>query len=332
MTELVSISMLAYNHAPWIEQAIMSIVNQKTEYPFRLYVHDDASTDGTAEIIQRLAEKYPDKITAILQKENQYSKGVNITQGIIRPKMKGEYIALCEGDDYWVDEYKLQKQVSYMESHPDCSLCFSDAMVVDTNGNKIRNFFDNRSWNDKKINAKLKQKGGADFSVEEMLLLDFTPTASLMCSKNAYDELKQFSLSLDLLVRLVTASMGYAHFHNEVFSAYRTGNASSASGSIQKTYEKLKTSFYDTHCRILNEFDDYTGHRYTETIHHVMKRKEIDLLFNSGKEYYKKILKHECYKELTAKKRMKVLAKLYFEKPVRVYKRLKYKNDFLAKM
>ena len=332
MTELVSISMLAYNHAPWIEQAIMSIVNQKTEYPFRLYVHDDASTDGTAEIIQRLAEKYPDKITAILQKENQYSKGVNITQGIIRPKMKGEYIALCEGDDYWVDENKLQKQVSFMESHPDCSLCFSDAMVVDTNGNKIRNFFDNRSWNDKKINAKLKQKGGADFSVEEMLLLDFTPTASLMCSKNAYDELKQFSLSLDLLVRLVTASMGYAHFHNEVFSAYRTGNASSASGSIQKTYEKLKTSFYDTHCRILNEFDDYTGHRYTETIHHVMKRKEIDLLFNSGKEYYKKILKHECYKELTAKKRMKVLAKLYFEKPVRVYKRLKYKNDFLAKM
>ena len=166
MTELVSISMLAYNHAPWIEQAIMSIVNQKTEYPFRLYVHDDASTDGTAEIIQRLAEKYPDKITAILQKENQYSKGVNITQGIIRPKMKGEYIALCEGDDYWVDEYKLQKQVSYMESHPDCSLCFSDAMVVDTDGNRIRNFFDNRSWNDKKINAKLKQKGGADFSVE----------------------------------------------------------------------------------------------------------------------------------------------------------------------
>ena len=332
MDEKVSIYVIAYNHAPWIEKSIRSIVEQKTSFNFKLYIHDDASTDGTTEIIRRLSNEYPERIVPLYEEENQYSKGISIVKTFLFPKLHGKYIAFCEGDDYWFDQEKLQKQVDYMESHPECTLCFSNAVTIDTNGRVIKPFFSERSWNDKMINKKLKAADGADFTVEEMILLDFTPTASHLYRIEAIDEIKKFRHSLDLLTRLVTTNMGYAHYHNEIFTAYRIGNVNSASGSIIKSYEKLKKSFLDLHTKILQDFDDYTSFQFTDVIHHEIKRKEIELYFNAGKEYYKKIKEHECYNELTMKKKMKIFAKLYFSDFVRFYKKTKYKNDVLAEM
>ena len=332
MSELVSVYMITYNHAPWIEKAIRSIMSQITDFEYKLYVHDDASTDGTTEIVKRLSEEFPDKIMAFFEEENQYSKGVKITRTIISPHFKGKYIASCEGDDYWVDQYKLQKQVDYMESHPDCTLCFSNAIIVDTENRKIKKFFSVRSWNDKNINKKLKSKTGADFSIEEVILLDFTPTASNLYRREAYDEICRFKNGLDLLTRLVTTSMGYAHYHSEVFTAYRTGNSASASGSIMRSFDKLKISYLDKHTDILNEFDEYTDYKYTEIIQHEIKRKEIELYYNAGKEYYKKIKKHELYRELTAIKKIKIFSIQHLGSIVKIYKRMRYKNNTLRKM
>lgn len=129
---MVSICVLSYNHEKYLRDCLDGIVMQKTSFPIEAWVHDDASTDSSADIIKEYQQKYPDIIKPILQKENQYSKlhgGILAT--IVFPQCIGKYIALCEGDDYWTDPYKLQKQVDYMESHPECAVCFHPVMVHD---------------------------------------------------------------------------------------------------------------------------------------------------------------------------------------------------------
>lgn len=120
---VVSICCATYNHAPYIRQCIDGFVMQKTIFPFEILIHDDASTDGTQDVIREYATKYPDLIKPIYQKENQYSKGVKVSLTYNYSRAKGKYVALCEGDDYWIDPYKLQKQVDFLESHPDYAMC-----------------------------------------------------------------------------------------------------------------------------------------------------------------------------------------------------------------
>ena len=117
-TVMLSILCIAYNQEKYIADALNGFLMQKTNFKFEVIVHDDASTDHTAAIIQKYEEQYPDVITAICQKENQYSKGVRITNEILLPKARGKYIAVCEGDDYWTEPLKLQKQVDILEQNP----------------------------------------------------------------------------------------------------------------------------------------------------------------------------------------------------------------------
>ena len=119
---LVSIQCLVYNHEPYLRQCLDGFVMQRTNFKFEAIVHDDVSTDGSAAIIREYAEKYPDIIKPIFEIENQYSKHDGSLDRIMRDACKGKYIALCEGDDYWIDPLKLQKQFEYMESYPECSL------------------------------------------------------------------------------------------------------------------------------------------------------------------------------------------------------------------
>lgn len=124
-TPLVAIKCAVYNHEPYLRQCLDGFVMQKTNFAFEVIVHDDASTDGSATIIREYAEKYPDIIKPIYETENQYSKKDGslgrIMDAAIHPNVK--YIAMCEGDDYWIDPYKLQKQLDFLESHLDYSLC-----------------------------------------------------------------------------------------------------------------------------------------------------------------------------------------------------------------
>lgn len=123
-TPLVSICSITYNHAPYIRQCLDGFLMQKTKFRYEIIIHDDASTDGTTEIIKEYAEKHPDLITPIFQKENQYSKGIRgMFPRFCFPHAKGKYIALCEGDDYWTDPLKLQKQVDFLEANPEYVMC-----------------------------------------------------------------------------------------------------------------------------------------------------------------------------------------------------------------
>jgi len=119
---LVSIQCLIYNHEPYLRKCLNGFVIQKTSFKFEAIVHDDVSTDGSADIIKEYAEKYPDIIKPIYEKENQYSKHDGSLNKIMNNACLGKYIAFCEGDDYWTDPYKLQKQVDFLESNSDYGL------------------------------------------------------------------------------------------------------------------------------------------------------------------------------------------------------------------
>jgi len=115
---LVSVSVITYNHEKYIRQCLDGILMQNVSFPYEVLVHDDASPDGTADIIREYEAKYPGIIKPIYQTENQYSQGKDVSKFNF-DRACGKYLAFCEGDDYWTDPGKLQKQVDFLEAHPE---------------------------------------------------------------------------------------------------------------------------------------------------------------------------------------------------------------------
>lgn len=116
---MASINCVTYNHAGYIRKALDSFLMQETDFQFEILVHDDASTDGTSDIIREYAKRFPDRIFPLIQEENQYSQGIdNISGAFNFPRARGKYIFMCDGDDYFLSPHKLERQVNYMEAHP----------------------------------------------------------------------------------------------------------------------------------------------------------------------------------------------------------------------
>lgn len=128
---LVSVCTLTFNHAPYLNKYFEGILMQRTTFKYEVIINDDCSTDGTKEILLEYASKYPELIKVVIQDENQYSQG---DRGYFAkycyPRCKGKYVAWCEGDDCWTDPLKLQKQVDYLDTHPECVLVHTDFDVV----------------------------------------------------------------------------------------------------------------------------------------------------------------------------------------------------------
>ena len=117
---LLSVFMITYNHEKHIAEAIESALMQKTSFKYEIVIGEDCSTDQTREIVLEYATRYADKVKPIYQERNV---GANKNAASVREACKGKYIALLEGDDYWIDPLKLQKQVDFLEAHPDFSIC-----------------------------------------------------------------------------------------------------------------------------------------------------------------------------------------------------------------
>lgn len=133
----VSICCMAYNHEPYIRDTLEGFVMQKTDFPYEVIITDDASTDKTAEIIKEYEIKYPDIIKPIYHKENQHAKGIGNLKNHIFPRVKGKYVAFCEGDDFWCDELKLQKQYDAMEGDDKASICATNYFIFDQNWRRL---------------------------------------------------------------------------------------------------------------------------------------------------------------------------------------------------
>ena len=157
---LVSIRCIAYNQEKYIEDTLNGFLMQKTDFPFEIIVHDDASTDRTAKIIKEYADRFPHIIQPILETENQYSKGGTHLADRVKPYLRGKYIALCEGDDYWIDPSKLQKQIDFLESHSDFGMCYTEFDIKDEVNNTYR----------KRLFHSEPQKYPMTYNLEEWIL------------------------------------------------------------------------------------------------------------------------------------------------------------------
>lgn len=233
---LVAIRCITYNHEPYIRDALEGFVMQKTDFPFVAIVHDDASTDGTAKIIREYAEKYPDIIKPIYETENQYSKHDGSLGRIMNEACNAtgaEYIAMCEGDDYWTDPLKLQKQVDFLESHPDYGMCYT----------KARRY--------KQEDCKFIDVWGGPFKSFETLLEENTvPTLTVVLRSKIQ---RQYSLEIkpglrkwkmgDYPIWLYFAYNSKIKFMPEVTSVYRILNnsASHCIDVLDKLYFNLST-------------------------------------------------------------------------------------------
>jgi glycosyltransferase involved in cell wall biosynthesis len=199
---------------------------QKTNFPIEVLVHYDASTDGTADIIREYEQKYPDIIKPVYQSENQYSKGVSISQIYNFPRARGKYIAFCEGDDYWIDPYKLQKQVDFLEENPKYGMCYT----------KMKAYFQCQ-------NKYLRRTfGGTAVAFSKLIYTNTIPTLTVCLKKELLwqycKEIKPESkkwLMGDYPIWLWFSHNSRIYFHNEVTSVYRVlEDSASHSSDIEK--------------------------------------------------------------------------------------------------
>lgn len=214
---LVTICCITYNQAKYIKQCLDGFVMQKTNFKFEVLINDDASTDGTTDIIREYEAKYPNMIKPIYQVENQYQQ--NKLDKVIKKiysNVKGKYVAICEGDDYWTDPYKLQKQVDFLEAHPDYSICFHPAKVIyEGFSNKHEDEIYPSNYKNLKPN------------IETLLEWNFIPTASVMYRwrfKEGEDLNQYYPTRIyagDIHMHLLHAKVGKIKMLPEVMSVYR---------------------------------------------------------------------------------------------------------------
>lgn len=141
---LVSICTITYNHSQYIKECLDGFLMQRTNFQFEVLIHDDASTDGTEEIIREYEAKYPEIIKPIYEKENQWVKGRRGSMVFNLPRSRGKYIALCEGDDYWTDPLKLQKQVDFLEANEEYGLVHANGIIKNLKNGEVRLAYKNR--------------------------------------------------------------------------------------------------------------------------------------------------------------------------------------------
>ena len=261
---LVAIHCLVYNHEPYLRDCLEGFVMQQTNFPFVAVIHDDASTDTSAAIIREYELKYPNIIKPIYENENLYKKNKHLLRQIMNDAIDAtgaKYVAMCEGDDYWIDSLKLQKQVDFMENHLDCTCYAHNSLRLNTKTHEIELF------NDKLLCMH-------DYTLEQFITRDwFTPTQSLLYRRDAYNTFADiprfmhgdYSILLNILLR----EGSYLHYENEIMSVYRNGGWAS-------THFKEQDLYYDF-ISLLSYYKEKSNHRCDEIFDQQIDRQKQGL-------------------------------------------------------
>jgi len=243
---VVSICVITYNHEPYIADTIEGVLMQKTNFPLELVIGEDCSTDRTREICIKYKEKYPG-IKLNLPERNLGA----IPNFILNLKAcTGKYIALCEGDDYWTDPLKLQKQVDFLESNPDYSLCYHNALIkYEGVKGKDKLFCDNTHEGTMDIQNVIKGVG--------------MPTASMLFRTEALEipEWLKHIYNGDYALQLILANKGKVKYLDKIMSVYRI-----QPGGLNST---MKNAIIQQRIiELMNYFNIHTSFRYKDLVDH----------------------------------------------------------------
>ena len=301
---LVTVILPTHNHAPFITQAIESVLMQKTEFVFDILLHDDASTDGTADICRAYAAKYPELITLIAQSVNQYSIDRRIQSHILLPRVNTKYIAILDGDDFWIGQDRLQKQVAYLEAHPECTLCVGAADHVDVNGRMIGKTAPYTV--SRKIDPADMIRVGGGFVASDSIVM---PTQVLK-NMPAFADCTEVE---DIPFQLIGALAGYGWYFAEPFVAYRQAVPGSWSTRqyASATETRVKTS---REIITLNEgYDAYSGGQYHDAFVEAIHYQEFLILTYQHKLREAKQPPYRAiYDRLPRKRKIRLFGEKYF--------------------
>lgn len=230
----VSISSLVYNHSAYLDTCISSLLKQKTTFPVEIVFHDDASNDGSTEIIRSYMNKYPHLIKLVLQEHNSFHHNIRKIENDLYRARLGKYIANCEGDDFWIDEYKLEKQVNFLDANNEFAGIHTNVQFVNSEGvevgisNKVPLNLENAEFDDIVLNSIIHSV--SFLYRNDVLLISGTPIWDL--TKYYYDQ----------YLFLVTALNGKIKYLNDITSAYRI------EVGVHKTWNRFSKSLYTEDC------------------------------------------------------------------------------------
>lgn len=294
---MASINCVTFNHVNYIRKALDSFLMQKTDFAFEILVHDDASTDGTSDIIREYAQMYPEQVFPLIQTENQYSQGIdNISGAFNFPRARGKYIFMCDGDDYFLSPDKLQKQVDYMESHPDCTLCIHSARIelvgkALTEG-QMRPYRESRQIRPEEIIDKSSGYAMSSMAFPARLVKQL-PDYYVDCPVG------------DTPIQLMAAAEGYGYYIDEPMSAYRVGVAGSwTAEGMNGDYEGKQRAYCERMKRTYEQYDQATDGRFREAARSASVRTYYHTMVNT--KQFGEIFRPEYrryYRELTPRTR-----------------------------
>ena len=317
---MVSVVCNTYNHEKYIRDSVDGFLIQKTDFPIEIIIHDDASTDQTAVILQEYANKNPTKISLILQKKNQQSQGEN-TQMIPIRVAKGQYIALCDGDDYWTDPYKLQKQIDAMRQNPQCNLSFHPATC--------HNLYTQQSTILAQHADQIKI-----FQTDEVIVRGggFMPTSSCIFKKEIFDHLPDWFYKTpvgDYFLQILGSILGGALYINEVMSVYRLYAQGSWTESNQGHNQQLELN-----TKLINSIADadrYTAHQYQHAFHQAQCSKLIEILSNRHIPLSKRKEIYAQYKQIQLPMRNRFMWAIIYQNSILHVSRDKLKQKHIKK-
>jgi glycosyltransferase involved in cell wall biosynthesis len=276
---LVSVACTTFNHERYVEQALIGFLMQETSFPFEIVVHDDASTDGTRDIVSAYAARYPRLIRTIYQTQNQYA--MNVTSALVAfGHCRGKYIAFCEGDDYWTDPRKLQLQCDRLEQEPQCTLVFHNSRLEYEGSGRPA-----------ELACRLEKDR---YTLEDVVLNDwFIPSQSMVFRKDALPLPAWLHrvFGLDYAMHLLLAHAGSVHYIDRVMGVYRI-NGASISGNRPPGFFQVRL------IQTLSYFNLHTAFAHDRTIARRLDRERqlLYLAYLNARPWYVRALSADYYR------------------------------------
>ncbi|MBZ9610294.1 glycosyltransferase [Rheinheimera maricola] len=259
----VSICCICHNQEKYLAQALDSFLQQKTDFAFEIVVHDDASTDGSSDIIRQYANRYPRLIKPVFQTENQYRQGRQISANFVWPKARGKYLALCEGDDFWCDSSKLARQIAVLERMPDVDICFHPSIELYPDGKQIQAC--NMGNKARIIDFAQVVRGGGGF----------IPTAAIVVRRVVVQQLPAWFQNVpvgDYYLQMLAAKRGGAAYLPQVMCCYRREADNSWSISTQHWSEHKIAKVSQAHIKVLTQFQAECAAEFASDLNYAKAR------------------------------------------------------------